>query len=646
MEFKKVVFVDFFNTIVLRNMSPNDVIYSFSELLGNKYSIEPSTVYRVFVKCKNKLAVNNFLRYGESEYTFEDIVDKTFEVLKNLLPLDKTAFAQDAMNCYIEAESSCISAKQQTLEMLKKFRNDGARIIVLSDFYCKKEILRIWLVKLGISELFDDIIVSCEHKKSKRSGKLYKVALSLENVLPQDALMVGDSWKSDCRNAARHKIKYVRLKEKQLSSGKELKQKAKFGINFAKYREIFEQCPNYRYSNYAFALYLFEKRLCARLEQENIKNVFFFSREGQYLKKLFDDYCRLTGKGKDIATHYIYVSRNSVLPTSLKPLGEETFDKVFPGVLCVTLRKFLTTLGFSREETEVIAKQVKTHPDKIYANMPHSAMFKRLCQNKLFVEKYDKMRSEQRKIFRAYWESFGVDIYNEKIAVVDVGWTGTMQTLVDRQFEGKVNMVGFYVGTRDRSEKDRATKFGLLYSCKNKTYTRPHLFKHHMTFFEQLLRASHNCTIGYVLKNGMPVPVLDTKIDDAAFFKRDIEPMQREMTAKFEQLCKLDYDYCSTMENVVYRAFYKLSLHPTKKDIEWIMRCEDSHYDQFMRIGYTFAPFKHFMRVFVHTLDNCMFVAKNLGANRVKVITKPQRALDSNHADWQKCRSETNVSEG
>lgn len=625
MEHKKVVFVDFFNTVVLRNMSPNDVIYNFSALLGNKYSIEPSTIYKVFTKCKNQLAVSNFLRYGESEYTFEDIVAKSFDILKNLLPLDKDMFEKDALHCYIEAEAKSISAKEQTVEMLQKFRNDGAKIVVLSDFYCKKEVLRIWLEKLGISDLFDDIIVSCEHKKSKRSGKLYKVALSLQNVLPQDVLMVGDSWKSDCRNAARHKIKYIHLKEKQLSPSKELKQKVKYGANFTEYRKIFEQCPNYRYSNYAFAMYLFEKRLCARLEQENIKNVFFFSREGQYMKKLFDDYCRLTRKGQGIATHYIYVSRNSVLPASLKPLGEETFDKVFPGVLCVTLRKFLTTLGFSREETELIAKQVNTRPDKIYADMPHSAMFKRLCKNKLFVEKYDKMRNEQRQIFRAYWESFGVDIYNEKIAVVDVGWTGTMQTLVDRQFEGKVNMVGFYVGTRDRSEKDRATKFGLLYSRKNKTYARPHLFKHHMTFFEQLLRADHNRTDCYALKDGVPVPVLDTKIDDATVFKNDIEPMQREMTAKFEQLCKLDFDYCSTAENVVYRAFYKLSLHPTKKDTEWIMRCEDSHYDQFMRIGYTFAPFKHFMRVVVHALDNCVFVAKNLGAKKIHIVTKSKK---------------------
>lgn len=174
MEVKKVVFVDFFNTVVLRNVSPNDVIYNFSELLGNKYSIEPSTVYKVFIRCKNKLAVSNFLRYGESEYTFEDIADKTFDVLKNLLPLDKTAFAKDALDCYVEAESNCISAKQQTVEMLKKFRNDGAKIVVLSDFYCKKDVLRIWLNKLGISDIFDDIIVSCEHKKSKRSGKLSK----------------------------------------------------------------------------------------------------------------------------------------------------------------------------------------------------------------------------------------------------------------------------------------------------------------------------------------------------------------------------------------------------------------------------------------------------------------------------------------
>lgn len=622
---QKVVFVDFFNTVALRNMSPNDVIYDFSQRLGEKYSIEPSTVYRIFIRCKNRLAVGNFIRYGEAEYTFEDIIEKTFEILKYLLPLNKQAFTKNALDCYIEAEAESMSAKQQTINILKKYKNEGSKIVVLSDFYCKKEVLRIWLEKMGVSEIFDDIIVSCEHKKSKRSGRLYSVALSLENVRAEDVLMVGDSVRSDYRSAKKHRIKSVLLKETQLKPGKELKQKIKHGANFAKYEEIFNQCPEYRYSNYAFAMYLFEKRLCERLEKENIKNVFFFAREGKYMKKLFDEYCRLTGKGKDVASHYIYVSRNSVLPASLRPLGEETFDKVFPGVLCVTLRKFLTTLGFSREETENIAIEIKANPDRIYTNMPKSAMFRRLCNNNTFTEKYENMRLEQQRIFRAYWESFGADIYNEKIAVVDVGWTGTMQTLTDRHFDGRVNMAGFYIGARDRTEKDRATKFGLLYSRKNKTYSRPHLFKHHMTFFEQLLRADHNRTDGYVYKDGVPTPVLDTKIDDESVYKKDIEPMQREISAKFAQLCKLDYDHCSTAESVAYRAFYKLSLHPTKKDTEWIMRCEDSHYDQFMRIGYTFTPFKHFLRIIVHKLDNCVFVAKNIGANKIRITTKPKK---------------------
>lgn len=621
----KIVFADFFDTTVLRNASPNDVIFNFCRMLGEKYSTEPSTIYKTFWKCKNHLAVERFLKNGESEYTFDELIFCVAREIKKVVDIDTDAFIADGATFYIEAEAASHTAKQQTVKILRSYKSKGAKIVLLSDFYCKADMLKIWLERLNIADIFDDIIVSCECGKSKRSGKLFDVALARYGVAPKDTLMIGDSIRSDCHNASKRKMNCIHLKQPRLPQSRELKLKIKYGANYPQLKRIFEQYPEYRFSNYAFNLYLFEKRLCAQLEEKNIKNVFFLAREGRFLKKLFDIYRDLTGKCKDVTAHYLYVSRNSVLPASLRPLGSETFDKVFPGVLCVTLRKFLTTLGFSDSETETIAREIGTKPDRIFADMPHSAMFARLCSNKIFREKYDSMRQSQSELFTAYWESFGVDIYREKIAVVDVGWSGTMQTLMERHFDGNVNMVGFYVGARDKTEQDRSTKFGLLYSRKNK---RSHIFRHNMTYYEQILRANHSRTDGYAVVDGKPQPVLDNKIDDAFIYKKDIEPMQKKIAAKFKQICKLDFDHCSVMDDIVARAFYKMSLHPTEKDMEWIMRCEDTHYDRFMRIGYTFAPYRHAIRLIVRTTEKIVFALRHFGRQKVRIVV-PQKQKKS-----------------
>lgn len=626
----KYVFVDFFNTIIRRNASPQDVIFYFTKKLGNKYSIEPSSIYKIFMKCKNHLTVEKFWSTGESEYRFEEVMTQTALLVSKIAPINPKEFETDGLNCYIQAEAESMSVKEETISLIKQYRKNGAiKVFVVSDFYCSKDVLAVWLNKFDILNLFDDIFVSCDYGKSKRTGKLYKAILSEQKINPSEAIMIGDSYSSDCKNALLHGMSYKHLKELQPKRSKNCVNK---GANYLQLKEIFDSCPDFRYSNYAFTLYLFTKRLCERLEQSNIKDVFFLAREGQFLKLLFEKYCNLTGKGQNLRTHYLYVSRNSVLPASLKPLDEETFDKVFPGVLCVTLRKFLTTLGFSKQDTEIIAKQVGTSPDKIYADMPKSKMFKQLRKNKYFVEKYNNLLKTQNNNFRAYMESFGVDLYGNTVAVVDVGWAGTMQTLMDRHFHGEVNFVGYYVGARDSTPKDRTCKFGLLYARKNNRYKHSHMYRHHMTYYEQLLRADHNRTDGYEIVDGIAKPVLDAKINENEIFKRDIEPLQKEIAIKFEKICQLDYDYCSTMDDVVARAFYKMSINHTKKDTQWIMRCEDSLYDNYMRIGYTFTPFKHWMRVLVHGVENIFFCIKYANSTKIHIVTNATKQESQNSA--------------
>ncbi len=67
---KNIIFVDCFNTIINRKFSPNEVIYNFTEKLGEKYKIEPSVLYKIFIKTKNSLAITSKLKTGEAEYCF------------------------------------------------------------------------------------------------------------------------------------------------------------------------------------------------------------------------------------------------------------------------------------------------------------------------------------------------------------------------------------------------------------------------------------------------------------------------------------------------------------------------------------------------------------------------------------------------
>ena len=59
------------------------------------------------------------------------------------------------------------------------------------------------------------------------------------------------------------------------------------------YDEIFNTYSENNLTNYAFPLYLFTMRLYDRLVKTNTRDVLFMSREGQFLKKLFERYCEI-----------------------------------------------------------------------------------------------------------------------------------------------------------------------------------------------------------------------------------------------------------------------------------------------------------------------------------------------------------------
>ena len=70
---KNILFVDCFNTIIRRNIAPNDVFILFAKNLGKCFDIEPLYIYTYLKKFKSKLETQNFFKYGEIEFKIDDV---------------------------------------------------------------------------------------------------------------------------------------------------------------------------------------------------------------------------------------------------------------------------------------------------------------------------------------------------------------------------------------------------------------------------------------------------------------------------------------------------------------------------------------------------------------------------------------------
>ncbi len=431
--------------------------------------------------------------------------------------------------------------------------------------------------------------------------------------------MIGDNKKSDYLNAKKNRISAVKINNRQLKDSKTFKKKIKFGAKYNELYNVFHSQNQYNFSNFAFPLYLFTKRLYTELQNHHAKNVFFFAREGQYLKFLFDKYCEINNL-KDIQSHYLRVSRNSMLLTSLKPIPQEDFSAM-NCYFYITIKKFLTTLNFHESFIKQISTELNLDIDKKWKNLNNSKDFKKLLSNKIFINECNKKRENNREAFFSYLNSFGVDILKDGMFVVDVGWGGSIQTLLMKTLGDKIKVQGFYIGARDKTKSDIEVKTGLLYSPKRKTYRGHKYFHHDMAYYEQLLRANHNRVDEYIMKNGVGTYLLDTKVDDEKNYKNLIQPMQKRITEKFISICQLDvYKNCSLIEDYAIRAFYKMISKPTKNDYNWLFKCEDSHFDNFVIVNYNFRLVSHGLRKAFYRLSNLNFKLKySLTAKKIKL---------------------------
>lgn len=95
----------------------------------------------------------------------------------------------------------------ETLDVLTALKG-RARLAVVSNFDSR---LRTILAHLGITECFDDIVISSEIGADKPSPRIFSAALARANVRAADALHVGDEPEADWQGAERSGIRAFRL---------------------------------------------------------------------------------------------------------------------------------------------------------------------------------------------------------------------------------------------------------------------------------------------------------------------------------------------------------------------------------------------------------------------------------------------------
>ena len=527
----KHFFFDFFGTVMFRKCSGDDIKRIWCKRLSAYLGFKVSEIELYHLRTESE---QRLCRNLHKEFRYEDLLWKMYETLKsqNLCTdeqaLSFTTFAKKT-ECEIEEHFQVIN--ESVIEIVKDAKKQGKSVYILSDFYMGKQTISRFLEQKGVFDLFDDIFVSCDFMCNKVSGELFNEIINRMHLKKDECIMYGDNIRSDFLNAKRNNISAHWIFN--LGNNKAINSKDALS------QLLIRSTTNaLSYANYSFCFYRFIKLLYEDLIKQQAKTVYFFSREGELLKELFDRYSSYLSERfghRKIESKYLYVSRQSTYPASLGDINSEKFYGLFDLYTEISVAAFLKSIGFDNDKIHILESNLDIDFGKVITDFPHSVEFDKLKDLPLFSDFYNQTVEVSRNALVSYLQQEGF-CNNEKIFVVDVGWRGSIQSNIVNAFKNKVNIIGYYCGL---SASINYTKKGLLFD-ENDEKKANSIWGYNATFMERVLTASHPSTKGYVCDTEKWLPVFNVFETEKENYEL-IKPIQDIMKLQFSKLMAIDW---------------------------------------------------------------------------------------------------------
>lgn len=386
----KYVSFDIFDTCLVRRCGDAENVFF---LLARRLFGDDTTEAEMFFHWRcwaENSAVN---RLGEKNVSIDDI----YEGIPNyiLRQYDIESLIKEELNL----ESEMLRAIPSTLKIIEERRNEGEKIVFISDMYLSSSFLFDILLREGIAKKDDLCFVSCECKKSKASGKIYSYVTNYMGGKP--LCHYGDNLWSDIKKAKENGINSRLLSNGFNKTEKYILRRMRNNRNFHLYSCLvgtmrFGRLKNTQglspdlSSDFVAPMFTAYVLACLRKAQhDKMDRLYFLARDGYillWIAKHFSSYF------PSIDLKYLYVSRKSMYLPSLSSVKAEEIERYFADNFKYTTKE--QRLSYFKQATwdeNVVLRQAKKARERI-----------------------DK-----------YFEKNGVYDENVKYALVDVGWKGS-----------------------------------------------------------------------------------------------------------------------------------------------------------------------------------------------------------------------------
>lgn len=452
----KVVSFDIFDTLIKRDIKNPVDLFQIVERKTN---------------CKN---------FAQKRIAAEKLARKTLAVEEVTLTdiytfLDVPYDIEKLMDCEIECEIAISSINYEIIGLFR-FCVKNKIVVLTSDMYLPQSVIERILEKNGISG-YKKIFLSNNYGKTKLYGELYRKVIDNIGVKPSEIVHIGNSFKADFIAAKRLGIRSVKCSTyknrlQRVYDNCLLAEPFKYELLQSFLNNHTPASSNDEYYTFGYEvfgplLYGFVKWLHEEIKRDNIEQIFFLSRDGYIMKKLYDQMGYIT------PSFYLEVSRRSLrVPRYNRSYSYEDMIETLTVPNMTNVIQIMDSFGLDYSEyiSEISQCGISVEEQVKRDTLKENAKF-RLLFNIIKEDLFTNAEKEKERLLK-YLLKYD---FSKKTAIVDIGWGGSMQKyLLESLKDLKINcnITGYYVGvTRKAKENLKLNMYrarGYAFDCLNK----------------------------------------------------------------------------------------------------------------------------------------------------------------------------------
>lgn len=551
----EVISFDIFDTLIKRNVKkPEDVHQLVQEEFCRQTGVELPEYprFRIDAECQaRKCSV-------KEEISLEEIFAFLCGVPENWKNKLKEIERQT------EIEVCTPNLKMQAV--YEKVLQDRKKVIITSDMYLDEQTIRQILDKCNYN-LYEELYLSSSFGLCKSRGSIYEIIKKDYSAYKGKILHIGDNVKGDYIIPQKKGINAL-LINGQAEFLRFWKKGSKRVKNQFLYQRLYCFLNNcFDSSNDAIFIGIeilgpmllgYCKWLHQKINTDKIDKIFFLSREGRILQEAFNvlyPQC-ITEQA------YLHVSRQALVVPQL--VDSKDFDEMadrfkylahVPLVSMIPKICMFDQIEFN-EKIKSIGLDSSMRIDKVIGE----------DKDKLYNVIQELGKDDFRKQKEYITQYLKKNNFVGNVAIVDIGWSGTMQYALQKYVENAdTRLHGYYLGVRNMESNDFYTDLsrdGYLFNQgKNEDFNLMTRFT--TEIIEMLFSNTEGSVLRYDMMEGNIVPVMDI-LEYGEEESKFITSMQ---SAALEFLNKVEKDSLLTKEteipeDIIMNAYYNFAVQP------------------------------------------------------------------------------------